>query len=108
MNKKANLLLGLVINMINTDPIYKEKSLEDILMYSNEKVSDITFGLTLEIRSLLENGYTEEEILASIEKLIFNKEDNLTEEEEKFIKKDAVKTLKLINKNKERGYDIYE
>lgn len=99
------------MSLIKTDPMYKDYTLEDLLMYSsNEKIQDAIFGITMEIRELLDKGYSQKEIKELIEKIKFSESDNFNEEEQNFIKKDAIKKLKLIkeNKNKERGYDIYE
>lgn len=74
-------------------------------MAMDEKIMNITLGLTFEIRELVEKGYSYEQIYNLIQNIKFDEEDNISDKESLYIKKDAKKTLKLIIDNKEKEND---
>ena len=80
-------------------------SLDEMLIAIDEKIMNITLGLTFEIRELIDKGYSYEQIYNLIQDIKFNDEDNISDKEADYIKKDAKKTLKLIIDNKEKEND---
>lgn len=76
-----------------------------MIMAMDEKIMNITLGLTFEIRELVEKGYSYEQIYNLIQNIKFDEEDNISDKESLYIKKDAKKTLKLIIDNKEKEND---
>ena len=110
MNKKekAKTML-LAMNLISSEyNPFEGMTFEEMIMAVDPKIMDYCFALTIEIRKLLSEGYAEDEILALIEELKFNIEENISEKEAQFLKKDAKKTLKLMINNKQKENDIYE
>ena len=91
INSEYNMLSGL--------------SLDEMLIAIDEKIMNITLGLTFEIRELIEKGYSYEQIYNLIQDFKFDNEDNISDIEKEYIKKDARKTLKLIINNKEKEID---
>ena len=75
-------------------------SIDDIIFMSKDYIRDISVSLILEIRELENEGYTYEEIFEMINKCDF-REYNLSDEEKCFLKRDAVKTLKIVYKKGE-------
>lgn len=80
-------------------------SLEDIMYCLNERVRDIRLCLTFEVIELYEDKkYSYDEIIQMIDNIHFDVEDNLTENEKNYLKKDAKRVLdirvSLKNKNK--------
>lgn len=88
--------------------IFSGLSFDEMIMAMDHKIMSITLGLTFEIRELIENGYSEEEILDMIKNIRFDNDDNVSDKEAEYIKKDAKKTLKLIINNKKEENDKYE
>ena len=83
--------------------------IEEMLIASKENIQDLDFAIALEIRMLLDDGYSEEEIYDLIQNIKFNEEDNLSVKEEEYLKKSASKTLiKIKNNIKEKENDLYE
>jgi len=111
MNKKEKLALAsrlLAFSQV-VKPFSKEEyMLEEIIFLNNKKVMDMSIRMILEIRELINEGYLEDEIIEMIENIEFHKEDNFTNEEKEFLKKDAIKSLKRIITNQNKGEDIYE
>lgn len=91
MNSEYNMLSGL--------------TLDEMLIAMDEKIMNITLGLTFEIRELIDKGYSYEQIYNLIQDVKFDSEDNISDKEAEYIKKDAKKTLKLIIDNKEKEND---
>ena len=84
-------------------------NIEEMLIASKEKIQDLDFAITLEIRELIEKGYTEEQIYNLIQNIKFNEEDNINVKEEEYLKKNASKTLiKIKNNLKEKENDKNE
>lgn len=77
---------------------YTGMSFDDIFYLSDEKIMNYSMSLIFEIRDLIDNGHTYEEILELISNAKF--EDGLNEDEIDFLKKDARKNLKLIYERK--------
>lgn len=75
-------------------------SFDDMYYLSDPKMMNISVSLIMEIRDLKDKGYTYEEIFDLVQSMDLS-QDNLTEDEYSFIKRDAVKNLKIIYK-KER------
>ena len=105
--KVKRILIGMSLISSEYSP-FQGHTLEEMMMAIDTKIMDYTLWLTIEIRKLLEEGYTEEEITALIEELKFDIDENINEKEAKYIKKDAKKTLKLMLKNQKKENDIYE
>ena len=80
-------------------------SLDEMLIAIDEKIMNITLGLTFEIRELIDKGYSYEQIYNLIQDIKFNDDENISDKEADYIKKDAKKTLKLIMDNKEKEND---
>ena len=85
--------------------IFNGLSFDEMIMAMDHKIMSITLGLTFEIRELIEKGYSYEQIYELIQNINFDEEDNVSEREAEYIKKDARKTLKLIMNNKEKEND---
>lgn len=98
----------LLVSMLFRDSDYD--TIEDII-YSieNEKIMEIRLSLTMEIIELYEElGYSYDEIVDMIEKVNFV-DDNLTDDEKEYLKKDAKKVLNIRKKiNKKKENDKYE
>lgn len=74
--------------------------LDDILIGSNPKIFNYSNRLLFEIYDLLEDGYSEEDIIRLINDCEFNGIDDLNDEEKNYLKNDAKKTLKKIINNR--------
>ena len=85
--------------------MFKGLSFDEMLMAMDHKIMSITLGITFEIRELIDKGYSYEQMLNLIQNIKFNDEDNISEKESEYIKKDAKKTLKLIMNNNEKEND---
>lgn len=107
MNKfeKEFYAFSMAMLMSSDYNIFSGLSFEEMLMAMDHKIMSITLGLTFEIRELLEKGYSEEQIISLIQNIKFDDEDNVSDREAEYIKKDAKKTLKLIINNKEKEND---
>lgn len=103
--KRLAYILGMLMGMNPEYNMLGALTLDEMLIAINEKVMSISLGLTFEIRELVDKGYSYEQIYNLIQDIKFNDEDNISESEAKYIKKDAKKTLKLIMKNKEKEND---
>lgn len=105
MNDLYKLLLG---SMFFHGSDYD--TIEDII-YSieNDKIMEIRLSLTMEIIELYEElGYSYDEIVDMIEKVNFV-DDNLTDDEKEYLKRDAKKVLNIRRKiNKKKENDKYE
>lgn len=110
MNKDglAAYMLGMIMNINSEYNMFSGLTFDEMLMAMDEKIMDITLGLTFEIRELIDEGYSYEEIYNLIQDIKFKEDINISESEAEYIKKDAHKTLKLIMDNKEKENDIYE
>ena len=69
-------------------------SIEELYYLNKEEVRDISIGLMLEMRELKNKGYTMEEIYELIEECFPLKD--FESDESDFLKKDAIKNLKII------------
>lgn len=98
-------LFGMSLIMSSDYNMFKGLTFDEMLMAIDQKIMNITLGITFEIRELLEQGYTEKEIINLIHNIKFDDEDNINEKEADYIKKDAKKTLRLIINNKEKEND---
>lgn len=96
---------GMMMAMNSEYNIFKGLALDEMVMAMDEKIMSITLELTFEIRELVDKGYSYEEIYNLIQDIKFNEEDNVSDMELEYIKKDAHKTLKLILNNKEKEND---
>ena len=96
---------GMMMAMNSEYNIFKGLTLEEMIMAMNEKIMSISLGLTFEIRELVDKGYSYEEIYDLIQDIKFNEEDDVSDKELEYIKKDAHKTLKLIIDNREKEND---
>lgn len=107
MNKfeKEFYAFSMAMLMSSDYNIFSGLSFEEMLMAMDHKIMSIALGLTFEIRELLEKGYSEEQIISLIQNIKFDDEDNVSDREAEYIKKDAKKTLKLIINNKEKEND---
>ena len=107
MNKDglAAYILGMMMSMNSEYNVFNNLTLDEILIAMDEKIMSITLGLTFEIRELIDKGYSYEQIYNLIQDIKFNEEENVSEREAEYIKKDANKTLKLIMDNKEKEND---
>ena len=97
--------LGMMMSMNSEYNIFNGLTLDEMVMATNEKIMSITLGLTFEIRELIDKGYSYEQIYNLIQDIKFDEEDNVSDRELEYIKKDAHKTLKLILNNKEKEND---
>jgi len=104
-NEKIAYLLEAIMSMTSEYNMFYGLTFDEMLMSMDKKIMNITLGIALEIRELLEEGYSESQILELIQNIKFESEDNISEEEANYIKKDAKKTLKLIINNKEKEND---
>ena len=98
-------LLGMAMVMASEYNPFRGLSLDEMIMAMDERIMNITLGLTFEIRELVEKGYSYEQIYNLIQNIKFCEEDNISERESLYIKKDVRKTLKLIIDNKEKEND---
>ena len=98
-------LFGMLFSMNSEYNMFSGLTLDEMVMAMDEKIMSITLGLTFEIRELIEKGYSYEQIYSMIQDVKFNDEDNVSDRELEYIKKDAHKTLKLILNNKEKEND---
>ena len=96
-------LLSMAMVMSSEYNMFRGLSFDEMLIAMDEKIMSITLKLTFEIRELVDNGYSYEQIYNLIQDIKFSEEDNISGRELEYIKKDAHKTLKLIINNKERG-----
>ena len=101
-------LLGMALIMSSDYNMFKGLTFDEMLMAMDQKIMNITLGITFEIRELLEQGYSEDEIIKLIQNIKFDVEDNINDKEAEYIKKDDKKTLKLIMNNKKEENDKYE
>ena len=80
-----------------------------MIIASKDYIQYLDFAIALEIRTLLDEGYPEEQIYDLIQNIKFDKEENLSVKEEAYLKKNACKTLRKIKNNlKEKENDLYE
>jgi len=107
MNKREEgmYLLGMAMLMSSEYNPFRDLSFEEMIMAMDERIMNITLGLTFEIRELVEKGYSYEQIYNLIQNIKFDDDDNISDKESLYIKKDAKKTLKLIIDNKEKEND---
>jgi len=98
-------LLGMAMVMSSEYSVFKGLTLDEMIMAMDHKIMSMTLGITFEIRELLDKGYSEEQILNMIQNIVFEEEDNVSDREAEYIKKDAKKTLKLIINNREKEND---
>lgn len=107
MNKDSFLayMFGMIISMNCEYNMLSGLTLDEMIIAMDEKIMDITLGLAFEIRELIEKGYSYEQIYNLIQNIKFDNEDNISDKEAEYIKKDAKKTLKLIINNKEKEND---
>ena len=107
MNKDSFLtyIFGMIMSMNSEYNMLSGLTLDEMLIAIDEKIMNITLGLTFEIRELIEKGYSYEQIYNLIQDIKFDNEENISEREAEYIKKDAKKTLKLIIDNKEKEND---
>ena len=96
---------GMMMAMNSEYNMFKGLTLEEMVMAMDEKIMSITLELTFEIRELIDKGYSYEQIYDLIQDIKFNEEDNVSDRELEYIKKDAHKTLKLILNNREEEND---
>jgi len=98
---KKDIILLETFTMLSPEynPFYG-LTFEEIKIASDEKIMGYMLQLTIEIRKLIEDGYSEEEILTLIENIKLEQEKNINTKEEKYLKKDAKKTLKIMINNK--------
>lgn len=75
-------------------------SLDDILLGSNPKIFDYSNRLLFEIFDLLEDGYSEEDIIRLINECKFDGVNDLNDDEKDYLRSDAKKTLKKIINNR--------
>lgn len=100
MSGKKNLykLLSLVMGLGNLS----NEELQYLDMPFNEKLMSYSVTLVMEIDGLIEDGYSYDEIKNFIKTCDFKKNDKeLTDEEEKYLRMDAYRILKI-------RYNIYE
>lgn len=107
MNKDglAAYIFGMMMSINSEYNVFNNLTLDEMVMAMDEKIVSITLGLTFEIRELIDNGYTYEQIYNLIQDIKFDDEENISDREAEYIKKDAKKTLKLIMDNKEKEND---
>lgn len=105
MNNNNKINIYNLLNIVLSNELSSESPF-DFLYYMDDKIMSISMGIICDIHDLIDKGYTEERIINLIENIKFKEEDNLSEEEQNFIKKDAVKTLRLIKRNINKGEDI--
>ena len=107
MNKfeKEFYAFSMAMLMSSDYNMFSGLSFEEMIMAMDHKIMSITLGITFEIRELIEKGYSYEEIYELIQNITFDKEDNVSDREAEYIKKDAKKTLKLIINNKKKEND---
>ena len=101
----AQYLFGIIAGINSEYNVFKGLTFDEMVIAMDEKIMSITLGLTFEIRELIDKGYSYEQIYNLIQDIKFNEEDNVSEREIEYIKKDARKTLKLIIDNKEKEND---
>ena len=75
-------------------------SLDDIFIGSNPKIFDYSNKLLFEIFDLLEDGYSEEDIIRLINECKFDGVNDLNDDEKDYLRSDAKKTLKKIINNR--------
>ncbi len=75
-------------------------SLDDIFIGSDPKIFDYSNKLLFEIFDLLEDGYSEEDIIRLINECKFDGVNDLDDNEKDYLRNDAKKTLKKIIKNR--------
>ena len=78
----------------------EEYSLDDIFIGSNPKIFDYSNKLLFEIFDLLEDGYSEEDIIRLINECKFDGVNDLDDNEKNYLRNDAKKTLKRIINNR--------
>lgn len=107
MNKDglAAYLFGMIMSMNSEYNVFRGLTFDEMLIASDERIMNMTLGLTFEIRQLIDDGYSYEEIYNLIEDIKFKEEENISDREAEYIKKDARKTLKLIMDNREKEND---
>lgn len=107
MNKDGLVayIFGMMMSMNSEYNMFNNLTLDEMIIAMDEKIMSITLGLTFEIRELIDKGYTYEQIYNLIQDIKFDDEENISEREKEYIKKDARKTLKLIMNNKEKEND---
>lgn len=101
----AAYVFGMMMNMNSEYNMFNDLTFDEMILAMDERIMSITLGLTFEIRELIDNGYSYEQIYDLIQNIKFEEEENISEREAEYIKKDAKKTLKLIINNKEKEND---
>lgn len=94
-NKLLFQILGIVSSISG-----RSYDLDDIFIGSNPKIFDYSNKLLFEMLDLLEDGYSEEDIIRLINECEFNGINDLNKEEKNYLKSDAKKTLKKIVNNR--------
>lgn len=107
MNKDglAAYLFGMIMSMNSEYNVFRGLTFDEMLIASDERIMNMTLGLTFEIRELIDEGYSYQQIYDLIQDIKFNDDENISDREAEYIKKDARKTLKLIMDNKEKEND---
>lgn len=105
-SRLAAQVYGILMSMNSSEfNMFRDLTLDEMIMAMDEKIMSITLGLTFEIRKLVDQGYSYEQISELIQNIKFNEENNISDRESNYIKKDARKTLKLIINNTEKEND---
>ncbi len=94
MNNIIYKFLSLSLALATTDETYM-----DMYMFTNEKLTNYSVSIIIEIDNLLNEGYTKEEITEMINKTNFADQDpELTKDEANLIKNDALRILDIRHK----------
>ena len=95
MNKDglAGYLLGMMMSMNSEYNMFNNLTLDEMIMAMDEKIMSITLWITLEIRELIDRGYSYQQIYNLIQDIKFDEEENISEREAEYIKKMLKKHL---------------
>ena len=74
-NGAAAYLFGILMSMNSEYNMFSGLTLDEMLMAVDHKIMSITLKLTFEIRELIEEGYSYEQIYSLIQDIKFNDED---------------------------------
>ena len=97
---KHRLLLETFAIIQSVSGGYSFDSIDDLLMKSNPKVFNYSNSILCEMLNLLEENYSEEDIILGIDNMRLDDIDELSSKEKEYLKKDAKKTLKRIINNR--------
>ena len=90
-SKEKLFLLGMAMTMSSDYNMFKGLTFDEMLIAMDEKIMNMTLKITFEIRELVDKGYSYEEIYNLIQNIKFDSEDNVSDKEAEYIKKEKMK-----------------